>query len=132
MGENAYRIEGPALISFSGGRTSAYMLNSLPNRLRAAPHLIRDVDGDGLMLTVEPLAFHRVGHNGRGVYVHKKPTAVAPSDATGGRPAKVADSSPATLSVPACTPDSASRGVRPSLASAGADVSDLLHGSILK
>lgn len=51
--------------------------------------------------------------------------AVAPSDATGGRPvvSLPCGSSPATLSVPACTPDSASRGARPSLASAGADVS---------
>lgn len=26
MGENPYRITGPALISFSGGRTSAFMV----------------------------------------------------------------------------------------------------------
>lgn len=33
------------------------MQSSLADRLRTAPHLIRDVDGDGLMLTVEPLQF---------------------------------------------------------------------------
>lgn len=36
------------------------MQSSLADRLRTAPHLIRDVDGDGLMLTVEPLQFLRV------------------------------------------------------------------------
>ena len=77
------------------------------------PNIVRDVDGDGLMLTVEPLQFFAV-----------------PNSEVGGRPvvSLPCGSSPATLPVPACTRDSASRGARPSHASAGADDS-LSHGA---
>ena len=75
--------------------------SSLAHRLRTTPHLIAECEG---CTVVEPLAFHRLGHNGRGIYVHTNATIPE------GR-----------------TQDSAGAGVHPLSVRPGADVS-LSHG----
>lgn len=52
------------------------------DRLRTGSHLIRDVDGDGLMVVVEPLAFYPMVHAGR-VYVRKSPLTSSPLSPAG-------------------------------------------------